>query len=150
MSSLVTLKNRERRKSAGARLQSRSQSIPLSQAASNLESKKNVGTASGQARPGTGLPELHVRVPRRRVKSALETRKEQETSDIFNQQQKPVAPVDSKWGVTKYSEDFCPKKRVAPTLVRPASSTRRNNPHPSNVSETYQLSFSAFHLLSLL
>lgn len=131
MSSLVSLRSRERRKSAGARLQTSSQCDYLSRAPEkNLKQELR---PSSQLRAGPGIPELHARVPRRRVKSALETRKEQEASNIFNRQEKVSPPVDPKWGVTKYSEDFGPKRRITPIPMRPTSSTRRNNPHPSKV-----------------
>ena len=67
----------------------------------------------------------------KRVKSARETRREQEASDIFPELQK--GKVDPEWGKTKYSEDFGPKKIVSPVHVRPISPTRMNNPHPSKV-----------------
>ena len=68
------------------------------------------------------------KVRERRVKSALESRREQEASAVF-----PEVKVDPEWGVTKYSEDYCPKKRSTPVPVRPASPTRMNNPHPAQV-----------------
>ena len=69
-----------------------------------------------------------VKIRERRVKSALESRREQEASAVF-----PEEKADPKWGVTKYSEDYCPKKRSTPVPVRPASPTRMNNPHPAQV-----------------
>ena len=132
MSSLVNVRARERRKSAGARLQSSSQSDSLSQSPSKGPDRETSRTADGK-QPRAGIPELHVRIPRRRVKSALETKREQEASDIFHQQEKASAPVDPTWGVTKYTEDFGPK-RVTPMPMRPASATRRHNPHPSQVA----------------
>lgn len=70
-----------------------------------------------------------VKMRERRVKSALESRREQEASAVF-----PEVKVDLKWGVTKYSEDYCPKKRSTPVPIRPASPTRMNNPHPAQVN----------------
>ncbi len=136
MSSQASLRCRERRKSAGARLQSASQCDPLSSKDSGYGPKNSEKEATtAQQRPMSGIPELHTRVPRRRVKSALETRREQEASHIFQEKEKVTAPVDPQWGMTKYSEDFGPKKRCTPVPMRPASKTRRNNPHPSNVSD---------------
>ena len=126
--SSATLRVHERRKSAGARLQSRTS---LSQGSLDKTNEQENSPAASQKK--AGIPELHARIPRRRVKSALETRMEQEASDIFHRQEKTkFTPVDSTWGVTKYSEDYGPK-RVTPVPIRPISATRRNNPHPSNV-----------------
>ncbi len=136
MSSQASLRCLERRKSAGARLQSASQCDPLSKD-SGYGPHNSEKEATAQQRPMSGIPELHTRVPRRRVKSALESRREQEASHIFQGQgkEKVAASVDPQWGTTKYLEDFGPKKRGTPVPMRPASSTRRNNPHPSNVSD---------------
>ena len=87
MSSLVNVRTRERRKSAGARLQSASQCDSLSQAASNGPDQEPSQTADGKHHRA-GIPELHVRTPRRRVKSALETKREQEASDISTSKRK--------------------------------------------------------------
>lgn len=145
MSSLVILKS-VRLKSADARLQR-----SLSHTPSNAEAAAARGTdttsllapaaAERKSRAESGIPEVHMRTPRRRVKSAIEAKKEQEASDIFHQHERPpVNPVDPKWGTTKYSEDFGPKPPVSQVPVRPASSTRRNNPHPSHVRcVTYRL-----------
>lgn len=85
------------------------------------------GQPPGTAPEGT----KPLAIPReKRVKSARETRKEQEASDIFPELQR--SEVDPEWGKTKYSEDFCPKK-ADPIPVRPISPTRMNNPHPSKV-----------------
>lgn len=70
-----------------------------------------------------------VKLRERRVKSAMESRREQEASAVFAE-----VKLDPEWGVTKYSEDYCPKKRSTPVPVRPASPTRMNNPHPAQVS----------------
>lgn len=67
----------------------------------------------------------------RRVKSALESRREQEASAIFPQV--ASSKLDPEWGLTKYSEDYGPKKRSTPVPVRPASPTRMHNPHPAKV-----------------
>lgn len=116
MSSLISLRSyQRRRKSAGARLEraQTSPGIPLESAARS----KQVPAAPGGYRE-------------KRVKSARETRREQEASDVFPELQK--GSVDPEWGRTKYSEDFC-QKTVSPVHVRPISPTRMNNPHPSKV-----------------
>lgn len=130
MSSMVNVRSYERRKSAGARLQrshSQTASLELDLAASQA------AAAERQHRAESGIPEVHIRTPRRRVKSAMEARREQEASDIFHRQEKSEKPADPKWGMTKYSEDFGPKPPVTQVPMRPASTTRRNNPHPSQV-----------------
>lgn len=71
------------------------------------------------------------RAREKRVKSARETRREQEASDVFPELER--GKVDEDWGKTKYSEDFGPKK-VSPIHIRPISPTRMNNPHPAKVS----------------
>ena len=130
MSSMVNMRSYERRKSAGARLQrSHSQAATLE---SDLAASQTAA-AERQHRAESGIPEVHVRTPRRRVMSAMESRREQEASDIFHRQKKPEKPADPKWGMTKYSEDFGPKSPVTQVPMRPASTTRRNNPHPSQV-----------------
>lgn len=79
----------------------------------------------------TGQPDKSTskKLKERRVKSALESRREQEASAVFPEVQR----VDPDWGVTKYNEDYGPKKRITPVPVRPASPTRMNNPHPAKV-----------------
>ncbi len=67
----------------------------------------------------------------KRVKSARETRKEQEASDVFPDLERGM--VDPDWGKTMYSEQFGPKEVVSPVHVRLASPTRMNNPHPNKV-----------------
>lgn len=105
--SSVSVRSYERRKSAGARLEPRS-SLPPGE-----ESKQAVKT--------------------RRVKSALETRREHESStEVFPGIERRKA--DPSWGITQYSVDYSPKKPVVPVPVRPHSPTRKNNPHPSQVS----------------
>lgn len=121
MSSLVSLRSyQRRRKSAGARLEgTHSHDVQMQYTTSPS---------------GSLLPETTKQLPdyrekrEKRVKSARETRREQETSSIF-----PELPkVDPEWGKTKYSEDFGPKI-VSPVHIRPISPTRMNNPHPSKV-----------------
>lgn len=126
MSSLVSLRSyQRRRKSAGARLEGVcSRQVSHDGYFSPLP--------PGPLETG-GVPAVHVRVANykeKRVKSARETRKEQEASDIFPELQK--AKVDPEWGKTKYSEDFGPKM-VSHVHIRPISPTRMNNPHPSKV-----------------
>lgn len=114
MSSLISLRSyQRRRKSAGARLE---------RAESTLGAPEDIAGYSKQ------VPAVAYR--EKRVKSARETRREQEASDIFPELEK--ASVDPEWAKTKYSEDFCPKI-VSPVHVRPVSPTRMNNPHPSKV-----------------
>ena len=68
----------------------------------------------------------------RRVKSALETRRQHESSkDVFPETE--TSKADPTWGITSYSEDYGPKTPVPPVPVRPLSPTRMNNPHPSQV-----------------
>ena len=68
----------------------------------------------------------------RRVKSALETRRQHESSiDVFPETE--TSKPDPTWGITSYSEDYGPKTPVPPVPVRPVSPTRMNNPHPSQV-----------------
>lgn len=127
MSSLVSLRSyQRRRKSAGARLESvHADGVP----------EMPPGTASGSghgAAAGDEIPVFRRRNFReKRVKSARETRRDQEASDIFPELEK--SKVDPEWGKTKYSEDFGPKKIVSPVHIRPISPTRMNNPHPSKV-----------------
>ena len=82
------------------------------------------------------LPEELRKSPRpqsRRVKSARETRREQEFSgEVF-----PEPEKDPEWGTSSYSLDYGPKRPETPVPMRPISSTRRNNPHPDQVSGTY-------------
>lgn len=116
MSSLISLRSyQRRRKSAGARLErtQTSPGVPLDPAG---YSSKLVPVLGGHRE--------------KRVKSARETRREQEASDIFPELLE--ASVDPEWGRTKYSEDFC-QKTVSPVHIRPISPTRMNNPHPSKV-----------------
>ena len=122
MSSLVSLRGyQKRRKSAGARLE-RVRS-------SSVASPGEFGS-SGHERQASAFGARDYR--EKRVKSARETRREQEASDIFPELKIPTA--DPEWGKTKYSEDFC-HKTVSPIHIRPISPTRMNNPHPSKVTK---------------
>ena len=115
MSSLVSLRSyQRRRKSAGARLET----IGLSPDSAALQGRHATNSAAPFPRE-------------KRVKSARETRREQEASDVFPE----VGPagVNPDWGKTKYSEDFCAKTITSPVHIRPVSPTRMNNPHPSKV-----------------
>ncbi len=129
MSSLVSLRGyQRRRKSAGPRLEGES-AYAQSHSTSGSIPALSPGQPPGTAPPVDGIKPLPL-FREKRVKSARETRKEQEASDIFPELQKSA--VDPEWGRTKYSEDFCLKK-VTPVKVRPLSPTRMNNPHPSKV-----------------
>ena len=97
-----------------------------------LARRPHSATGSTVGRISTDKPSASVKIKERRVKSALESKREQEASAIF-----PEVPIDPEWSVTKYSEDFGPKKRVTPVPVRPASPTRMNNPHPAKVRLRY-------------
>ena len=79
-------------------------------------------------RPASKNQSASRKLREKRVKSALESRREQEASAVF-----PEVQRDPEWGVTKYSEDYGPKKRITPVPVRPSSPTRMNNPHPAKV-----------------
>ena len=108
-----------RRKSAHGRLQSSTSLVPSS-----------AGREGGVAE--TALEDLVVKKGRsRRVKSARDTKLEQERSDIFP----PAEPGAGKgaWGRTQYDDDFGKKHPFTPVPVRPVSPTRRNNPHPAKV-----------------
>lgn len=117
MSSLVSLRSyQRRRKSAGARLQ---------------RAQTSTGTPAELVTAGCDKEvSAFADYREKRVKSARETRKEQEASYIFPELER--AAVDPEWGKTKYSEDYCLKK-VSPVHIRPISPTRMNNPHPSKV-----------------
>ena len=102
-----------RRRSAGARLQAPGPSVHLTD-----------GVADA--------PDRKLRPQPRRVKSALETRRRQEASiDIFPQAVR--SKTDPSWGKTSYREDFGPKAPLSQVPQRPASPTRMNNPHPTEV-----------------
>lgn len=123
-SSLVSVRSYERRrKSAGARLEgTQSQLLTLPPPAA----------AGGQhSAPSTKqLPIITEFRREKRVKSARETRREQEASDVFPELEK--RKLDPNWWRTKYSDDFGPKV-ASPVQRRPVSPTRMNNPHPGKV-----------------
>lgn len=126
MSSVASLRSyQKRRKSAGARLEG---AASCQGSLSGLQQPHPPDAADGHAPP---RQQLRAKFREKRVKSAIETRREQEASDVFPE---PKGSVDPEWGKTKYSEDFGPKKILSPVHVRPASPTRMNNPHPSMVS----------------
>ena len=112
----------QRRKSANGRMQSSASSVV---AADCRESGR--GEAAGSS-PEGGCGAKKGRS--RRVKSARETRLEQESSEIFP----PAEPGKGAWGRTQYDDNFGRKQPVTPVPVRPVSPTRRNNPHPAKVS----------------
>ena len=121
-----------RRKSAHGRLQS--------------------STPSSAGREGevaeTALEDLEVKKGRsRRVKSARETKLEQERSDVFPRAE-PCAGKGA-WGRTQYDDDFGKKHPFTPVPVRPVSPTRRNNPHPAKVQliELCNSQFSPAHFM---
>ena len=128
----VTAKGPQRGKSAHGRLQSSASSAAAAPPAA-AESSANVNISSSRGGGGLereGSPVVKGRS--RRVKSARETRLEQERSDIFPP---PVAGsgAGSGWGRTQYDDDYGRKEPVKPVPVRPVSPTRRNNPHPAKV-----------------
>ena len=126
MSSLVSLRSyQRRRKSAGARLEGVSQNGSYSALPPGTPL---VTTGRGELEQMPAVRVAHYK--EKRVKSAKETKKEQEASDIFPELEK--AKVDPEWGKTKYSEEFGPKVAF-PVHIRPISPTRMNNPHPSMV-----------------
>ena len=132
MSSLVSLRSyQRRRKSAGARLEGiySQQGVYSREGSYSVRGDVAPGTASEQQQQQQPAPAA-VYYKEKRVKSARETRREQEASDVFPELQK--ARVDPEWGKTKYSDDFGPKV-VSPVHIRPVSPTRMNNPHPSKV-----------------
>lgn len=100
-----------------------------------LEKPGSVGSQGGGARRLSvpSSPSLASKPPSlkpRRVKSAIEDRRPftLSPSDL---------PWSSKdWGKSQYTDDFGLKRPVTPIKIRPASATRMNNPHPSNVSIT--------------
>ena len=70
----------------------------------------------------------------RRVKSALETKREHESStDIFPEVER--SNVDPAWGTSQYTLDYGPKTPETPVPVRPLSPTRKHNPQPSQVKK---------------
>ena len=100
-----------------------------------VRSRPHSAAAVGYTAPNasSSKPRASVKIKERRVKSALESKREQEASDIFPRVAR--GELGPEWAVTKYSEDYGPKKRVTPVPVRPASPTRMNNPHPAKVWE---------------
>ncbi len=98
-----------------------------------VRSRPHSAAAVGYAAPNasSSKPHASVKIKERRVKSALESKREQETSDIFPRVAR--GELGPEWAVTKYSEDYGPKKRVTPVPVRPASPTRMHNPQPAKV-----------------
>ena len=125
-----------RGKSAHGRLQSSASSVVAAVPSVGSRSCREGG--SGEAARTTLEEGLEVKKGRsRRVKSARETKLEQERSDIFP----PAEPGAKKgaWGRTQYDDDFGKKQPITPVPVRPVSPTRRNNPHPAKVAVTVQL-----------
>ena len=107
----------QRHKSAHGRLQGSASLVPSAAGSDGRE-----GGAAGI--------ELEVEKGRsRRVKSARETKLEQERSDVF-----PPAEGKGAWGRTQYDDDFGKKQPFPRVPVRPVSPTRRNNPHPAKVA----------------
>ena len=118
--STASMRSFERRKSAHGRLQS---SMSL------VDTAAGKGAAQG---PGERAEEKRRS---RRVKSARETRQEQESSaEIFPEAGPGVRRDAGAWGSTQYGDDFGPKQPHTPVPVRPISPTRRNNPQPAMVS----------------
>ena len=101
---------------------------------SQVSVRSYVRRKSAEGRLETPLHPLDEQKPRvsRRVKSALETKREHEaSSEVLPGVTKDE--TDSAWGKTHYSLNYCRKKPIAHAPVRIASPTRRNNPHPSEV-----------------
>ena len=98
-----------------------------------VRSRPHSAAAVGYETPNasSSKPHASMKIKERRVKSALESKREQETSDIFPRVAR--GELGPEWAVTKYSEDYGPKKRVTPVPVRPASPTRMHNPQPAKV-----------------
>ena len=119
----------QRRKSAHGRLQSSASSLTAAERNAHTDSSDRDGVGKRK--------EAAVEVKKgrsRRVKSARETRLEQEKSDIFPSSP-PSAGATGVWGRTQYGDDYGRKEPVKPVPVRPLSPTRRNNPHPAKVRE---------------
>ena len=72
-----------------------------------------------------------VALRRRRIKSAVEERR------VANLATENSPWACKKWAQSSYSFDYALKKPYPPPTIRPASATRRNNPHPSEVSNNY-------------
>ena len=120
--STASMRSFERRKSAHGRLQSSMSLVPV-------DTAERKGAAQG---PGERAEEKRRS---RRVKSARETRQEQESSaKIFPEAGLGVRRDAGAWGSTQYGDDFGPKQPHTPVPVRPISPTRRNNPQPAMVS----------------
>ena len=91
-----------------------------SHSAHTLHSSRNASVCSG--REPVDLPK------RKRVQSAVEGRQVVKLSLADT-------PYGSKvWGETSYTANYQEKKPIPLPKVRPASATRMNNPHPSQVS----------------
>ena len=114
----------QRHKSAHGRLQSSASSLTAAEPNAHTDSSDRDGVGKRKEEA------VEVKKGRsRRVKSARETRLEQEKSDIF-----PSPPPSAGvWGRTQYGDDYGRKEPVKPVPVRPLSPTRRNNPHPAKV-----------------
>ena len=100
---------------------------------SGTRKKRSVSSAPSCGRSGSksgSSQQSHLR--QRRVKSAVDGRP------------LTLCPSDSpwgnkEWGRSQYTSDYGPKRPPSPIHIRPASATRMNNPHPSNVSNISNL-----------
>ena len=108
--------------------------LAMSSSSRVRSARPHSAAAEGYTAPNVSLskPIGSMKIKQRRVKSALESKREQEASDIFPRVAR--GQLGPEWAVTKYSEDYGPKKRVTPVPVRPVSPTRMNNPHPAKVA----------------
>ena len=94
--------------------------------ASLLKRRPATSSQIGSSRGSGGVP-----LRRRRIKSAVEERR------VANLVTANSPWACKKWAQSSYSFDYALKKPYPPPTIRPASATRRNNPHPSEVSDKY-------------
>ena len=116
----------ERAHSASAAKAERVQSASGPPSASLLKRRPASSSQIGGSHGSVG-----VTLRRRRIKSAVEERRVANLATADNPW------VSKKWAQSSYSFDYALKKPYPPPVIRPASATRRNNPHPSEVSINY-------------
>lgn len=68
-----------------------------------------------------------LRYARGRARSAMENRRDHESSGFFIRRPEPTGFTSN------YALEYCPKKLTSPTQSLPLSPTRMNNPHPNKV-----------------
>ena len=90
----------------------------------SVSSAPSCGRSGSKSGSSQSSQQPHLR--QRRVKSAVD-------------RPLTLCPSDSpwgnkEWGRSQYTSDYGPKRPSSPIHIRPASATRMNNPHPSNVS----------------